>query len=139
MPDHSSDCYLCGAQNSANASFCVRCNGQLLRLPTVDAEPEAPGPSESDEESEVAKAAEPSAGSDQFRRLRQLRRKSTLDDSRLSDALGLNDSESPDMVLPPTTVNAVPKASQAKDIPIIGTIAGAVPQKTLRSEPSRRV
>ena len=81
MSDHQ--CYLCGAQNDPSASFCSRCNGQLLSLGN-EPEPEAAP------EPEVPEVEE-KKGPDNFSRLRQLRRKSTLDDSRLSDALGLSD------------------------------------------------
>ena len=134
MSDHQ--CYLCGAQNDPSASFCSRCNGQLLSLGN-EPEPEAAP------EPEVPEVEE-KKGPDNFSRLRQLRRKSTLDDSRLSDALGLSDPlESQEDVLsdgrPEAKVTAVPKAKAATDIPIIGTLPGSS-SRSLRTEaPERRV
>ena len=108
MSDH--ECYLCGAKNDPAASFCSRCSGQLLKLgsdpepqPEVVAEPELP----------VVEKKK----SEKTSRLSQLRRKSTLDDSRLSDALGLG-GEAPTPGIPEAQVTAVPKAKTATDIPI---------------------
>lgn len=128
MSDH--ECYLCGAKNDPAASFCSRCSGQLLKLgsdpepqPEVVAEPELP----------VVEKKK----SEKTSRLSQLRRKSTLDDSRLSDALGLG-GEAPTPGIPEAQVTAVPKAKTATDIPIIGTMPGS--SRGLRKEdPSRRV
>lgn len=128
MSDHQ--CYLCGAQNDPSASFCSRCNGQLLSLGN-EPEPEAAP------EPEVPEVEE-KKGPDNFSRLRQLRRKSTLDDSRLSDALGLQDEGLNDG-LPEAKVSAIPKAKASTDIPIIGTLPGSS-SRSLRTEaPERRV
>lgn len=137
MSGDSNDCYLCGAKNELGASFCSRCNGQLLQL---GEEPDTSEPELVDEPIEM----EPDTPkrTDARSRLGQLRRKSTLDDTRLSDALGLdtiNDSDL-DAATEPTPANAIPKASPSTKIPMLGTRPAFSTSRSLRQEaPSRRV
>ncbi len=130
MSNH--ECYLCGAQNDPSASFCSRCNGQLLSLGNEPEPVEAVAP-----EPEVPEVKE-KKGNDKSSRLRQLRRKSTLDDSRLSDALGIQSDDVGDG-FPESKVSAVPKAKTASDIPIIGTLPGASSRELREDAPGRRV
>lgn len=133
MTDNGHECYLCGAQNEPTASFCSRCNGQLLSLGNEPA-PAAAAPEPEPEISEVAATK----GDEKTGRFSQLRRKSTLDDSRLSDALGLNNDSVAEATN--TQVTAVPKAKGASDIPLIGTRPGLSTSRSLRDEdPGRRV
>ena len=127
----SSDCYLCGARNDPDASYCERCNGQLLRIP-VEEQPEELLSIDSivDDISEPpgieidAPVSKP----------RPRARKGSLQDQRLSDALGLSEgttSVDPDLV--DTVVTSIPRATPSADIPLLGTRAGAVPQSSLSS------
>lgn len=127
----SSDCYLCGARNDPDASYCERCNGQLLRIP-VDEQPEdllsidsivdditEPPDLEADVPAERPKPRV---------------RKGSLQDQRLSDALGLTEAPtSVDDNLVDTVVTSIPRATPSADIPLLGTRAGAVPQSSLSS------
>ena len=133
MTDQGHECYLCGNKNDPGASFCARCNGQLLSLGS-EPEPSAPEPEPVPEVVEESQPKEEKTG-----RLRQLRRKSTLDDSRLSDALGLSqDGEDSLADIATPQVTAVPKAKSATDIPLLGTRSRVGP--ALRDEdPGRRV
>ena len=125
----SSDCYLCGARNEPDASYCERCNGQLLRIP-VEEEPEetisidsiVDDISEPPEEKIEQPVAKP----------RTRVRKGSLQDQRLSDALGLNETATniqPDLV--DTVVTSIPRATPSADIPLLGTRAGMVSQSSL--------
>lgn len=139
----NSDCYLCGAQNEPDASFCARCNGQLLRIPGAEAtEPEAvatpePEPTEVVDRDELL-SAEPNTK-------RRRTRKGNLQDQRLSDALGLTeevplgevDRDDPgddDGWFAETVVTSIPRATQSSEIPLLGTRAGAVPQAAMDRE-----
>ncbi len=127
----SSDCYLCGARNDPDASYCERCNGQLLRIP-VEAQPEELVSIDSivdditeppDLEADVPKE-----------RPKPRARKGSLQDQRLSDALGLSEgTTSVDDNLIDTVVTSIPRATPSADIPLLGTRAGAVPQSSLSS------
>ena len=114
MAGSTSDCYLCGATNDADASYCVRCNGQLLKLPAFDLDDEDPSAAEASNSDPIAEAPDPEEQQARTRssRLSQLRRKSSLDHQRLSDALGLGGQEEQDAPvttdMPETKVTAVP-------------------------------
>ena len=138
MSGDANDCYLCGAKNDAGASFCGRCNGQLLQLGEAPADPE---PEVVDDEP-IELHPETSKRMDAKSRLGQLRRKSTLDDSRLSDALGLAgvDDADLDAATEPAPTTAIPKATLSTEIPMLGTHAAVSTTRSLRPEaPSRRV
>ena len=138
MSGDANDCYLCGAKNDAGASFCGRCNGQLLQLGEAPADPE---PEVVDDEP-IELQPKTSKRMDSKSRLGQLRRKSTLDDSRLSDALGLAgvDDADLDAATEPAPTTAIPKATPSTEIPMLGTHAAVSTTQSLRPEaPSRRV
>lgn len=112
------DCYLCGASNPPDADFCTRCDGQLLKI-GLDAEfhdepelDELPGEVDGAPEDEADAPGTP-------KKLRQLRLKS-VEDSRLSDALGLGAGEA-DGEWDDDAPIAFPKAGPAAGIPMIGT------------------
>ena len=135
------DCYLCGAHNSAEADFCERCNGQLLKI-GLDPAPEAeefvaPEP-------EIPEEPPPTSDS----RVESLK---SVEHRRLSAALGLGKPETP----PPTpqrprpideppesspTVSAVPTATAASGIPMIGTRTASIDASPIResNDPGRK-
>lgn len=134
MSEHSNDCYLCGAHNDADASFCKRCNGQLLKLESSSPEPELDAISDEPDEAPVE---QPSSGNGPKSKTRGIRRGSTLEDSRLSDALGLGDAEPDNLELLNTEVRSVPKAKVASGMPMLGSRASS--QRSLRQEaPEKR-
>ncbi len=143
----NSDCYLCGAQNEPDASFCVRCNGQLLRIPGAEAsepEPEAstePAPLEEFDRDELL-TGEPT-------KKRRRTRKGNLQDQRLSDALGLTEEvplagddgdldQDDDGLFAETVVTSIPRATQSSEIPLLGTRAGVVPQAAMDREAGKK-
>jgi hypothetical protein len=124
----TSDCYLCGARNDFRADFCVRCDGQLLRLPAdnVDLadEPIVDLFEYFPESDEVPEA-----------RPKKRARKGSFEDQLLSDALGLQDDDA-EMLDPrfiDAVVTSIPRARLSADIPMLGTRAGAVPQSAMNT------
>jgi len=118
----SNDCYLCSARNDPEAESCVRCDGQLLKLPTenVDIANTDPADLILDELSDNPIKAQ------QKRR----NRSGSVEDQRLSDALGMNEDHI-DLGLVDPVVTSIPRASQSASIPLIGTRAGAIPQSSM--------
>ena len=132
----TSDCYLCGARNEPEASYCVRCNGQLLSIPAQE-ETDLEFVSIDDIVDDISEP-ETLAVAEAPRQNRRPR-KGSLQDQRLSDALGLQDDveiESQDnaLGLADTVVTSIPRATPSADIPLIGTRAGAVPQSAMQSK-----
>ena len=126
----SSDCYLCGASNEPDASFCTRCNGQILRIPD---EPDASEPPEVDTSIDVP-AEQPEPAPEPATKPRVRRQKGSVQDQRLSDALGLaDDVSSIDADLVDTVVTSIPRATPSAEIPMLGTRAGAIPQSSMGS------
>jgi len=131
----SSDCYLCGAQNEPDASYCARCNGQLLRIPVDEESEDHEGNPESASDEPTADTTTEADGEKPSRRRRT--RKGTLQDQRLSDALGLDTDIEPSVEdvdegsLVDTVVTSIPRATPSASIPLIGTRAGAVPQAAM--------
>jgi len=128
----SSDCYLCGARNDPDASYCERCSGQLLRIPVDEQHDEALSIDSIDTTSEPLSepgeldVAEPAA------KPRPRAWKGSVQDQRLSDALGLGESTTDvESNLVDTVVTSIPRATPSADIPLIGTRAGAIPQSSL--------
>lgn len=127
----SSDCYLCGARNDPDASYCERCNGQLLRIP-VDEQPEEAVSIDSIVD-DITEAPDINVDTP-AEKPRPRGRKGSLQDQRLSDALGLSDgptSIEPNLV--DTVVTSIPRATPSASIPLLGTRSGAVPQSSLSS------
>ncbi|MFT7475425.1 MAG: hypothetical protein ACI81L_002364 [Verrucomicrobiales bacterium] len=124
----TSDCYLCGARNDPEAGFCVRCDGQLLKLPTdnVDLADEPLG--------HVFKGL-PQSDKAVEARPKKRARKVSFEDQRPSDALGLEDdyNEMLDPKFVDTVVTSIPRATLSADIPLLGTRAGAVPQSAMNA------
>lgn len=132
----SSDCYLCGARNDPDASYCERCSGQLLRIPIED-DPEVENVSIDSIVDDITQPPDPEAEAEARARERpRVRgRKGSLQDQRLSDALGLADDGNTDIEsgLVDTVVTSIPRATPSAHIPMIGTRAGAVPQSSMGS------
>ena len=131
----STDCYLCGASNDLDAEFCIRCSGQLLRLPSDGPSTDVPEQDESTETEDSDQAEIEDSG----RARRVFRRKNSVQDERLSDALGLSDnSHTTDPEFLEAVVTDIPRATPSADIPLIGTRPGAVTQKTLDGNSNQR-
>ena len=131
----STDCYLCGASNDHDAEFCIRCSGQLLRLHSDGPSTDVPEQDESTEieDSDQAEVEDPG------RARRVFRRKNSVQDERLSDALGLSDdSHTTDPEFVEAVVTDIPRAMPSGDIPLIGTRAGVVTQKSIDGNSNRR-
>ncbi len=131
MADPTFDCYLCGTSNDADADFCTKCSGRLLKLPDVD-----DGASDNVEAEVIDEAALMADFEDQpevpeehpapkgrknpiaQRRARSIH--TSLEDQRLSDALGM--TEDVDVLDTLTTdVTSIPRARAAENIPVLGT------------------
>jgi hypothetical protein len=121
----SNDCYLCGARNDPEADFCVRCDGQLLKLPTENLDIADTDPADLiiDEVSE-----------DPIETPRKRRNRSGwVEDLRLSDALGMNEEDiDPEFIDP--VVTSIPRATQSASIPLIGTRTGMIPQSSMHAK-----
>ena len=139
------DCYLCGAHNSADADFCERCNGQLLKI-GLEPAPEveefvAPEP-------EIIEEPPPTNNA-------QVESLKSVEHRRLSAALGLGKPDTPPpapqrprpLDEPPEPSNGgvtggvtgVPTAPSASGIPMIGTRAASVEASPIRdSDPGRK-
>jgi hypothetical protein len=121
----SNDCYLCGARNDPEADFCVRCDGQLLKLPTENLDIADTDPADLiiDEVSE-----------DPIESPRKRRNRSgSVEDQRLSDALGMNEADiDPELIDP--VVTSIPRATQSASIPLIGTRTGMIPQSSMHAK-----
>lgn len=118
----SNDCYLCGARNDPEADFCVRCDGQLLKLPTENLDIADTDPADLilDEVSEDPIEAP------QKRR----NRSGSVEDQRLSDALGMNEADI-DLEFIDPVVTSIPRATQSASIPLIGTRTGMISQSSM--------
>lgn len=140
MAGSSFDCYLCGTTNPPEADHCTSCSGQLLRLPGDEPEPEDvdelghvadfedPEPPPQPED---ARSAKKSKLSPMQRRLRSSVH-SSVEDQRLSDALGLSEpaeASSSDVSTATddygldqlnTEVTSIPQTKAAENIPVIG-------------------
>ena len=118
------DCYLCGAPNELQADQCVRCDGQLLKLPS-----ESLGLAAHDAANLIVDDV-PDVEEDIVQRPRQRRPQSgSVEDRRLSEALGMKSYEHID-----TVVTSVPHATQSANIPFIGTRTGRVPQAAMHAK-----
>ncbi len=135
MSTSSSDCYLCGAHNEPDASYCERCNGQLLSLPSEEPSNAELSTTETLPEEEASNEVV-----DKPRRKVRRTRKGNIQDQRLSDALGLDtsieiddesDEADEDDSLVDTVVTSIPRATPSAEIPLIGTRAGAVSQSSM--------
>jgi len=130
----STDCYLCGARNDYEADYCVRCDGQLLKLPAEAVDLTTTDPTEFIDD------VIPDVEEDVVQRTKRRRvRSGSLEDQRLSDALGLmaNDETEDGDVDPDfidTIVTSVPRATQSANIPLIGTRTGVVPQASMHAK-----
>jgi len=133
----STDCYLCGASNEWDAEFCIRCSGQLLRLPGDGPSADIP---EEEATTEVEAPEVEAEGEDSGRRRVGFRRKGSVQDERLSDALGLSDnSDVTDPDFFEAVVTEIPRATPSADIPLIGTRPSAITHSSAAGSPSRRV
>lgn len=123
----STDCYLCGARNDLVADYCVRCDGQLLKLPTENLDLESADPADliDDDVSETEADDRPT-------RLRR-NRSGSVEDQRLSDALGMSDDDI-DPALMDTVVTSIPRVIQSVNIPLIGTRPGVVSQHSMHAK-----
>lgn len=106
------ECYLCGAENSTDADYCYRCDGQLLKVSP-----------DSEEETELILGVEEELIDDEvesprFRRPR-MRSLRSAEHRRLEDALGLNDDDDGDGPYGTVVPTVEPTAT-----PMIGTRAG---------------
>ncbi len=135
MVDSAFDCYLCGTTNPLEADHCTSCSGQLLRLPGDDAESDDPdelGDSANfdDPTPEPAPAPQKKSKLSPMQRRLQSSVLSSVEDQRLSDALGLSkqseESSSDDDIDDGldqlhTEVTSIPQTKAAENIPVIGT------------------
>lgn len=139
MSGSSFDCYLCGTSNDADADVCAKCNGQLLKLGALDdehvddAETTGDGVDElalmSDFEDQPEQEAETSAPAKTKNPMRKRLSRSihtSVEDRRLSDALGLSDEPGEGASLDglkglDTEVTSIPRARPAENIPVLGT------------------
>ncbi len=125
----STDCYLCGARNDPESDYCVRCDGQLLKLPVEPVDIATTDPTEFIDD------AIPDVEEDVVQKPKRRRTRSgSAEDQRLSDALGLTEDDGdvdPDFI--DTVVTSVPRATQSASIPLIGTRTGMVPQSDMHS------
>lgn len=120
------DCYLCGASNPPDVDFCLRCDGQLLKIgldAEFDEEPLAPEaldePAlEGDSPTDDGDAASPP-------KKRRQTRLMSVEDSRLEDALGLGRSAAEDDYDDGDEL-VIPKAGPSVSIPMIGTRSPSV-------------
>lgn len=125
----STDCYLCGARNDLEADFCVRCDGQLLKLPSESLDLAV------DDPAELIVDDVPDVEEDIVQRPKHRRpRSGSVEDQRLSDALGMNSHEDIDPEFIDTIVTGVPRATQSASIPVIGTRTGMVPQAAMHAK-----
>ena len=182
MAPSSFDCYLCGTDNPADADFCQKCSGQLLKLPAVeddgldgageldgadkasddglskwmnekkaalgddDVDADADTDADSgdidddvdqglgDDKNQKDKEDAPgdAAAANPIKRRFQRTLSTSVEDQRLSDALGLNkDIDELDYVK--TEVTSIPTARAAENIPVIGT-GGARPIDALTDD-----
>ena len=111
------DCYLCGTENAPEADFCVRCDGQLLRLPEAELEPEPA----SEEILEPIDDTEHEIDEHRARRRARKRIIRSSEDRRLHAALGLAEDEDEDEDDLPLSVPTV----EVSSVPFIGTNAGS--------------
>lgn len=130
----STDCYLCGARNDADADSCVRCDGQLLRLPSDALDLET-----TDHTDDLIVDEVPDVVEDVVQRRPARRARSgSVEDQRLSDALGLttydHDDDDVDPDFMETVVTSIPRAKQSASIPLIGTRTGMVPQAAMHAK-----
>ncbi len=127
----STDCYLCGARNDLESDYCVRCDGQLLKLPTE------PTDLASTDLTEFIDDDIPDIEEDLVQKTKKRRARSgSVEDQRLSDALGLtadDDDVDPDDFID-TVVTSIPRATQSANIPLIGTRTGIVPQGSMHAK-----
>ncbi len=128
MSGSISDCYLCGARNDPQEKFCVRCNGQLLRIATEEEEVVEDAP-DFDVEELTDLHEEEEASTAKLPRWR----KGSVEDQRLSAALGLDEDIPIDDDLIDTVVTSIPRATPATEMPMIGTRPGAVQQAVLHT------
>lgn len=115
MADSTFDCYLCGTANPASADYCVRCSGQLLKV--ADASPQD---EDSESSGDLPSSFDNPFGSDADQQPSTPQKPSrkvhaSIEDQRLSDALGLSE----DIDTPPDT----PEPTM-----VAGAAAGTVPQ-----------
>lgn len=127
----STDCYLCGARNDLESDYCVRCDGQLLKLPTETVD------LASTDSTEFIDDAIPDVEEDLVQPKKRRARSGSVEDQRLSDALGLSgddddDDVDPDFIDP--VVTSIPRATQSASIPLIGTRTGVVPQGSMHAK-----
>ncbi len=126
----STDCYLCGARNDYEADFCVRCDGQLLKIPVE------PVDLATSEATEFIDDAIPDVEEDVIQKPKRRRARSgSVEDQRLSDALGLTEDEDdvdPEFI--DTVVTSIPRATQSASIPLIGTRTGVVSQASMHTK-----
>lgn len=141
------ECYLCGSHNEPDASFCVRCNGQLLHIPSEpDPAPAASAAPAADRLAELDDLRESDDSSDNeaggTKRFKSRRgRTVNLEDQRLSDALGLTEEvpeEDEEGLFAETVVTSIPRATQSSDIPLLGTRPGVIPQSAMSSRETGR-
>jgi len=107
----------------------VRCDGQLLKLPVEPVDLATTDPTEFIDD------VIPDVEEDVVQKLKRRRARSgSVEDQRLSDALGLSEDDGdvdPDFI--DTVVTSVPRATQSASIPLIGTRTGMVPQSNMHS------
>lgn len=111
MADSSFDCYLCGTENPASAEYCVKCSGQLLKIADAPAETGEAVESELPDSFENPFATDELPGSTQPTPQKPSRKvHASIEDQRLSDALGLTeDVDEPAPAQPqPTVASAQP-------------------------------
>lgn len=137
MSESTFDCYLCGTSNDADADLCTNCGGQLLKLGTFDDdidddEQGVAGENEVDELAHMAdfedqpppkpKAAATKASKNPIKNRLNRSIHTSIEDKRLSDALGLTkeaDDDGLDQLN--TEVTSIPRARAAENIPVLGT------------------
>lgn len=132
MSGSNFDCYLCGSTNTADADFCANCSGRLLKIPDAPVEDEVGAamdldgldgtiPDEDmfdDNSFEEVADEEPETPAGKSRRRRSIH--TSVEDQRLSDALGLTEEED-ELDRIDTQVTSIPTARAAENIPVLGT------------------
>lgn len=145
MGDETNNCYLCGAPNEPDASHCVRCSGQLLRLPSPEPDPPskpalAPGTDLGLDELRGELDEAPESKKSRPAQQRRLRRKGSIEDDRLSDALGLHgDSDSSEADITEAANPVIPRAKPLSEMPILGSQPVAPSKHKGNEEPGKRI
>ena len=120
MSASSFDCYLCGTANPSDSNHCVKCGGQLLKIADAEKQDDLPSTFENPFEVNDSSAQLPTEPAPAPKKpTRKVH--ASIEDQRLSDALGL--SEKPEKPAPRNTqtsdaqTQSAPQASNENPTP----------------------